>query len=255
MTDNTRAEEIGEEPESADAGDAAAEPDVAEQASPEEPPDPDESTAVPGSAGRFSARAGPRLYRSEQTRILGGVAGGIGEYFDTDPVIVRLLWVLATAVGGAGILAYLILWIVVPPYSRVYGEAQPVRESAGQTGRSASTRRAPVRLDLVFGGILIVLGGMLLVGSLDLGPSWDIFGRLWPLLLIVPGAVIAAPRGGRWPSTGVLLVGGVLLAVGLINLPGSLDIWWGYDAWGRLWPLVLVAIGAAFVFPRVDRRD
>ena len=55
-----------------------------------------------------------RLYRSKKERILGGVCAGIGNYFDIDPVLVRLLWVIATLMFGAGILAYIIAWIIIP---------------------------------------------------------------------------------------------------------------------------------------------
>ncbi|MBU3907396.1 MAG: PspC domain-containing protein [Nanoarchaeota archaeon] len=57
-----------------------------------------------------------RLYRSNRDKILGGVCGGIGNYFNTDPTIVRLLWVLITILTGfvAGIIGYLIAWIIVP---------------------------------------------------------------------------------------------------------------------------------------------
>lgn len=57
-----------------------------------------------------------RLYRSKKDKILGGVCGGIGEYFNIDPVIIRLLWILLLFVGGAGILAYLVAWIIIPKH-------------------------------------------------------------------------------------------------------------------------------------------
>ena len=55
-----------------------------------------------------------RLYRSKKERIIGGVCGGIAEYLDTDPTIVRLIWILGSLIWGAGILAYLIAWIIIP---------------------------------------------------------------------------------------------------------------------------------------------
>jgi len=55
-----------------------------------------------------------RLYRSGKDKILGGVCGGIGEYFKIDPVIVRLAWVVLTLIYGAGLLAYIIAWIIIP---------------------------------------------------------------------------------------------------------------------------------------------
>ena len=49
-----------------------------------------------------------RLYRIEQGKMLAGVCGGIAEYFDVDPSLVRLAWVLFCAVGGSGELAYIV---------------------------------------------------------------------------------------------------------------------------------------------------
>ena len=58
---------------------------------------------------------GPKkLYRSRTDRKLAGVCGGIGEYFEIDPVLIRLLWIVFTLAAGGGILAYLIAWLVVP---------------------------------------------------------------------------------------------------------------------------------------------
>jgi len=55
-----------------------------------------------------------RLYRDGENTVLAGVASGIAQYFDIDPVIVRLVFVFATLINGFGILAYIILWLVVP---------------------------------------------------------------------------------------------------------------------------------------------
>ncbi|MCL6591413.1 MAG: PspC domain-containing protein [Firmicutes bacterium] len=60
-----------------------------------------------------------RLYRSVHNRKIGGVAGGLAEYFNIDPVLVRLAWVIAFFFFGTGFLAYLIGWVVIPeaPFS------------------------------------------------------------------------------------------------------------------------------------------
>lgn len=56
-----------------------------------------------------------RLYRSGKDKLLGGVCGGFGEYFDLDPVLVRIIWViLAFASLGTAVLIYIILWILIP---------------------------------------------------------------------------------------------------------------------------------------------
>ncbi len=55
-----------------------------------------------------------RLHRSRTEKMIAGVCGGIAEYLDIDPTIVRVLWVLVAFLAGTGILLYLILWIVMP---------------------------------------------------------------------------------------------------------------------------------------------
>ena len=55
-----------------------------------------------------------RLYKSNENKMVCGVCGGIAEYFDIDPTLVRLGWVLFCALGGSGILAYIIAAIVIP---------------------------------------------------------------------------------------------------------------------------------------------
>jgi phage shock protein C len=56
-----------------------------------------------------------KLYRSERNRMIAGVCGGIGEYLDVNPTVIRVIWIIATVLSiGAGILAYLIAWVVIP---------------------------------------------------------------------------------------------------------------------------------------------
>jgi len=54
-----------------------------------------------------------KLYKSRRNRNLLGVCGGIGEYLDVDPVIIRILWVIFTFMGGAGILAYIVCALIM----------------------------------------------------------------------------------------------------------------------------------------------
>jgi len=55
-----------------------------------------------------------RVYRSKKNKMLAGVCGGIAEYFEVDPVIVRLLLVLLVLMGFAGIILYLVAWLLIP---------------------------------------------------------------------------------------------------------------------------------------------
>ena len=55
-----------------------------------------------------------RLYRSESNKKIAGVCGGIGEYFDVDPTLIRVAWIIFAILGGSGLLAYIICMIVMP---------------------------------------------------------------------------------------------------------------------------------------------
>jgi phage shock protein C len=55
-----------------------------------------------------------KLYRSRSNRMLGGVCGGLAQYFNTDATLIRVLFVVLTALGGAGPVVYLVMWIIVP---------------------------------------------------------------------------------------------------------------------------------------------
>lgn len=67
-----------------------------------------------GLKGRTGMSSGKRLYRSRTEKMIGGVCGGVADYLGIDVTVIRLLWVLVTLLGGAGVLAYLVLWIVIP---------------------------------------------------------------------------------------------------------------------------------------------
>lgn len=55
-----------------------------------------------------------KLYRSRDNRTICGVCGGIGEYFNIDPTIIRLAWVAFCAIGGSGFIAYIIAALIIP---------------------------------------------------------------------------------------------------------------------------------------------
>ncbi len=55
-----------------------------------------------------------KLYRSRKERIIAGVCGGLAEYLNIDPTVVRLVWVLFTLAYGIGVISYLICWAIIP---------------------------------------------------------------------------------------------------------------------------------------------
>lgn len=60
-----------------------------------------------------------KLYRSDTNKVFCGVCGGIGEYLNVDPTVVRLLWIIFVFMGGSGFLAYIVAALVMPGISQV----------------------------------------------------------------------------------------------------------------------------------------
>jgi phage shock protein PspC (stress-responsive transcriptional regulator) len=69
-------------------------------------------TAAPGVAPQPGVRR--RLMRSSTDKMIAGVCSGLADYFDLDPTLVRVIWVLAFFCAGTGLFAYIILWIILP---------------------------------------------------------------------------------------------------------------------------------------------
>jgi len=140
----------------------------------------------PGALPPFDGLERPllRLYRSRSDRMIGGVAGGLGHYFNVDPVWLRLAFVVL-AMSGAGVLAYVILWIVVP--ERPLSETEPPITATRSINRGTE----------LLAWALVALGLMMLASTLQILPSVD-WGRFWPVLLVVAGTALLLHR--RVPS-------------------------------------------------------
>ncbi len=113
--------------------------------------------------------------------MIAGVCGGLASYFAADPVIVRLLWALGTALTGIlpGVFAYLLLVVIVPAdESDVFDE-----------GLIRARHGSPV----LAGVVLVVLGVLLLAGNFGFF-GWLSWGRLWPLVLVLLGIALLVRR-------------------------------------------------------------
>jgi len=129
-----------------------------------------------------------RLYRSRKNRIFLGVCGGLGEYFDLDPILVRVAFVLLALANGLGIIAYIILALLTP---REEGEPKEFKEEVKEGLEKAATATAETvgRGRHLIGWALIAIGAIFLLSNLDL-LWWLRWSKLWPLILIVIGAAL-----------------------------------------------------------------
>ena len=135
-----------------------------------------------------------RLYRSHTESVLGGVAGGVAEYLDLDPAIVRVVWaLLAIITGGVFFILYIVMWVVVPLAPEPVDSGEGQRAAAGTEpvgGWDAQPRRAARRSgsgSWVFGLILIGLGLYFLGREYLSAVNFD---RLWPLGLVLLGVLL-----------------------------------------------------------------
>lgn len=135
-----------------------------------------------GTAQRSTDSAPKFLRRSLVDRQIAGVCGGIAHYFDTDPVFVRVAWVILSIVPGAiflGLLAYLVAWLIIPE-AAAESEAQ-LAPTEGGTWRTKRLHRSVA--DSKIGG---VCGGIAEYFQVDS----TAIRLLWVVLSIFPGAIV-----------------------------------------------------------------
>ena len=148
-----------------------------------------------------------RLYRSRSDRMIWGVCGGLAKYFDMDPTIVRIIFVLLIFANGLGILAYIIMTIIVPlEGSKATDSKETVKENVEEIKKTANELGHEIRSTFagedkseatiithrrrnILGIVLIVIGILILLGSLNLF-WWFRWGYLWPVVLIAVGLII-----------------------------------------------------------------
>ncbi|MCF8230346.1 MAG: PspC domain-containing protein [Bacteroidales bacterium] len=137
------------------------------------------------------------LYRSRTDSVIGGIAGGIANYLNTDPTIIRILFVLLAIFGGGGVLIYIILWIAVPiePAYSYHNMQQDQKDGAKAKQNTTAWDRDknstvfPKKQDgsLIAGLALIAVGVIFLVDRFV--PRID-FEDLWPIILLVAGIAL-----------------------------------------------------------------
>jgi len=136
--------------------------------------------------------------------MVAGVCGGIAEYFAIDSTLVRLLAVLVVLLGGAGVVAYIIAWIIIPKNpEQISDEAFNKRENIKEKIKkgaenvigevkdhfeSGESKNGSEKNKRILGGIIVIVIGLLFL--LNSFFPWVGWGNLWPLILIAIGIAI-----------------------------------------------------------------
>ncbi len=128
-----------------------------------------------------------RLYRSRTNKVFAGVCGGMAEYFDVDPIIIRILFILMVLFGGSGILLYIAAIFIIPQKPYTVADFNQATTQTQPVSASSNARN-------IFGYILIIGGGLLLLANLDVFHFFDFIGDafeyIFPILLIVLGMAV-----------------------------------------------------------------
>ena len=131
-----------------------------------------------------------RLYRSQTDKVIGGVCGGLGDYFNVDPVLIRIITVLLIIGYGVGLLAYIIAWIIIPKR-----EEDVVGEPSTSAAPSVEIEQPrPPWHKYLPGLILVAIGVLLLVHE---HWYWFDFEDLWPAIFIIVGLFLIFRRGSH----------------------------------------------------------
>ncbi|MBS3999794.1 MAG: PspC domain-containing protein [Desulfobulbaceae bacterium] len=135
---------------------------------------------------------GKKLYKSRRSKMIGGVAGGLGDYFDIDPVIIRVLFILTAFAWGVSVIAYILLWIVLPEnpdevenYYDFVNDPNKDMNMNNFADFDDSKQKKDRRV--IAGAFLIILGSIILLDKLT---DWLSFSYVWPLFLVAIGGYL-----------------------------------------------------------------
>lgn len=131
-----------------------------------------------------------RLYRSNDDKMVAGVCGGIGDYLNIDSIWIRLILVILIFMEGVGLLAYVILWILMPENPKhKNSERTIVEEKVHEVSQRISERKVEKNhsSNYIGGLFLIAIGGIFLFDEFLPQNIWD---YAWPVVIIVIGVAL-----------------------------------------------------------------
>jgi len=143
-----------------------------------------------------------KLYRSEKNRMLGGVCAGLGEFFNVDATLIRILFVVITIFGGGGILIYILLWLIIPSESsfselskkNFEKNVQEVKSKAQEFAKDIKLNSTKADPKQILGFAILIFGVLLLMGNFGILS----LARLWKFVpavaIIIFGLAILTKR-------------------------------------------------------------
>lgn len=147
-----------------------------------------------------------KLHRSKNDRVIAGVAGGLGEYFGIDPVLFRILFIFLILWGGAGVLFYLILMLIIP---REDGQSakETIKDVAGELKDKAQEMAGAIKQEAQniqrqswwasrrhVLGVVIMLAGLIFLLNQLFPMRFLKFNFIWPVVVMLIGFFVILKR-------------------------------------------------------------
>lgn len=159
-----------------------------------------------------------KLYRSKENRIIAGVCGGLGEYFNVDPVLVRVAFILLAFVHGFGILLYIVLMIILP-----------LEPEEGNGSKAAIKKEKPDNIAHETAGSN-VFQGFVQEEPVKQEPE-------------APKIISAEEPSAGWPRSKRNFIGAVIIIIGLIIFLDNFLPIFSWISWKMVWAVAIILLG------------
>ena len=181
--------------------------------------------ALPGNDSMIEHESVKKLYRNPDDSVLGGVASGLANYFKTESLVLRIAFIVFTLAGGAGVLAYIVLWIITPKANSITDKMQMKGQKVTLSNIDSSIKKTKEeslnpRGENTFTTILLFPFRLI-------GKIFSALGKAFAPLMLFIAAVIRIFTGGIVVIVGLSVMFSLLVAatVGW----DSFDLFFNYD--------------------------
>jgi len=170
--------------------------------------------ALPGNDSMIEHESVKKLYRNPDDSVLGGVASGLANYFKTESLVLRIAFIVFTLAGGAGVLAYIVLWIITPKANSITDKMQMKGQKVTLSNIDSSIKKTKEeslnpRGENTFTTILLFPFRLI-------GKIFSALGKAFAPLMLFIAAVIRIFTGGIVVIVGLSVMFSLLVAAGVL---------------------------------------
>lgn len=171
--------------------------------------------ALPGNDNMVEHESVKKLYRNPDDRVLGGVSSGLANYFKTDSIVLRVAFIIFTIAGGAGVLAYIVLWIITPKANSITDKMQMKGQKVTLSNIDSSIKKTKQenlnpKDENTFTTILLFPFRLI-------GRIFSALGKAFAPLMLFIAAAIRVFTGGIVVIVGLSIMFSILVTAGVLT--------------------------------------